>query len=62
MKKIELDLSKDDGTSIQMLDAFERQARHEAWTGLEISNILDDASSFDYEHLVKTLTFCCRSN
>jgi len=54
-KKIELDLSELDGNAFSLMGAFQKQARREEWTQEEISFVLDECKTGDYDHLVQTL-------
>lgn len=54
-KKINLELEGLDGNAFALLGAFQKQARREGWTPEEIKEVLDEAESGDYNHLLQTL-------
>ena len=54
-KKIELELVGLDGNAFSLLGAFSRQAKKEDWTQEEIKQVIAEASSGDYNHLLQTL-------
>lgn len=58
-KKIRLNLVGLDGNAFALLGAFARQARKEGWTEAEISAVIKDASSADYDHLLRVLVELC---
>ena len=55
IKKIELELVGLDGNAFALLGAFQKQAKKEEWTETEINEVLDEAQSGDYNHLLQTL-------
>ncbi len=54
-KKINLELEGLDGNAFSLMGAFQKQARREDWTPEEIKEVLDEAKSGDYDHLLQTL-------
>lgn len=54
-KKVDLELAGLDGNAFSLLGAFKRQAKREKWTSDEISAVIDEAMSGDYDHLLQTL-------
>ena len=54
-KKIDLELVGLDGNAFALLGAFQKQARKEKWTQEEITQVFNEASSCDYNHLLRTL-------
>lgn len=58
-KKLNFSLVGLDGNAFALLGAFRKQARKEKWDVEEINNIVDEAMSGDYDHLVATLNMYC---
>jgi len=58
-KKLKLKLVGIDGNAMNLLGAFQYQARKEKWTKDEISEVLYEAKSGNYAHLVATLSNHC---
>jgi len=58
-KNIKLSLEGIDGNAYSLMGAFRRQARLEDWTKEEIDEVLHEAMSEDYDHLVSTLISHC---
>ena len=54
-KKIGLELDELDGNAFSLLGAFQKQAKREDWTKEEIKQVLDEATSGDYDDLLQTL-------
>lgn len=54
-KKIDLELEGLDGNVFSLMGAFQKQAQREDWTAEEIKEVLDEAKSGDYDHLLQTL-------
>ena len=54
-KKITLELLDVDGNAFAILGAFRKQARREKWTDEEISEVIKEAQSGDYDHLLHTI-------
>jgi len=61
MRKVKLNLVGIDGNAFALMGAFQKQARLEGWTKEEISEVLNEAKSSDYDHLVNTLSNRCES-
>jgi len=55
MKKVTLQLVGIDGNAFAILGAFRRQAAKEGWAPEEIKEVLDEATSSDYDHLLQTI-------
>jgi hypothetical protein len=60
-KKVKLDLVGLNGNAVSLMGAFQRQARREKWTPVEIETVLTECQSGDYDHLVATLMDHCES-
>jgi len=58
---VKLELVGLDGNAFVLLAAFKRQATKEKWTQEEISKVLNEARSGDYDHLLCTLADHCES-
>ena len=58
-KKIKLDLVGLDDNAFSLMGAFSRQARREHWTKEEIDEVINEAKSGDYDHLLCTLMDHC---
>jgi hypothetical protein len=54
-KKVELTLVGLDGNAFSLMGAFQRAARRQGWNQDEIKEVLDDAMSGDYNHLLRVL-------
>ena len=54
-KKVTLELIGIDGNAYSIMGAFQRQARKENWTPEEINEVLTEAKSGDYDHLLQTI-------
>lgn len=61
MKTVTLELVGLDGNAFAILGAFQRQARREKWTPDEIKEVMDNAKSGDYNHLLSTIMNHCES-
>ena len=59
-KQIKLNLVGLDGNAFSLMGAFQRQAKKEKWTSEEIKEVLDEAMTGDYDHLLYTLDSHCR--
>ena len=57
--KVNLKMVGLDGNAFAIMGAFQAQARREGWTKEEINEVLDEARSGDYSHLVATITDHC---
>lgn len=55
MKKIDLELEGLDGNAFALMGAFRKQAKKEEWSEDEIKEVIDEAKSGDYNHLLQTL-------
>lgn len=60
-KKITLELVGLDGNAFSLMGAFRKQARKEGWSQSEIDEVLKEAMTGDYNHLLATLTDYCES-
>lgn len=58
-KKINLELEGLDGNAFALLGAFNRQAKREGWNETEIKEVITEAQSGDYDHLLQTLMAHC---
>lgn len=61
-KKVNLCLVGLDGNAFSLMGAFSRQARKEKWTSEEINEVLNDATSGDYNHLLGVLASHCEES
>lgn len=43
------------GNAFAIMGHFQREARRAGWTAEEIREVLDDAKSSDYSHLISTI-------
>lgn len=59
-KYVKLQLWGLDGNAFSLLEAFRSQARKEKWSEEDISKVLTEARSSDYNHLVATLDSHCK--
>ena len=59
-KYVKLQLWGLDGNAFSLLGAFKSQARKEKWSEEDISKVLTEARSSDYNHLVATLDSHCK--
>ena len=58
-KVLNLELVGVDGNAYAIMGLFSRQARREGWTQEEIDQVLEEAQSGDYNHLLSTImTYC----
>ncbi len=58
-KVLNLELVGVDGNAYAIMGVFSRQARREGWTQEEIDQVLEEAQSGDYNHLLSTImTYC----
>ena len=58
-KKVKLNLVGIDGNAFSIMGVFQRQARKEGWTHEEIEEVLKEAQSSDYDHLLCTILSHC---
>jgi hypothetical protein len=54
-KKVKLDLVGLDGNAFSLLGAFKRAARKQGWNDVSIKDVIDEAMTSDYNHLLQTL-------
>ena len=59
MKTVNLNLMGLDRNAFALLGAFQHQAKREGWTTEEIKEVMDKATSGDYNHLLFTLQQRC---
>ena len=59
-KYVKLQLWGLDGNTFSLIGAFRSQARKEKWSEEDISKVLTEARSSDYNHLVATLDSHCK--
>ena len=55
MHKLNIDLEGVDGNTFALIAYFKREARRAGWSPEEITKVLDDAMSEDYNHLLQVL-------
>lgn len=60
-KKVNLNLVGRDGNAFALLGAFRGQAHREGWSKDEIDNVLNEAQSKDYSHLLSTICQHCHN-
>lgn len=58
-KKVHLQLVGLNGNAFSLMGAFQSQARKEDWTNEEISAVLDECITGDYDHVLCTLADHC---
>jgi len=58
-KKVKLTLVGLDGNAYALLGAFRAQARKEGWTKEERDEVIKEATSSNYDHLLQTLITHC---
>jgi len=59
MKKVKLNLIGVDGNAFAILGKFSEQAKREMWSSEEIQTVISNATSSDYNHLLKTISSHC---
>ena len=59
-KYVKLQLWGLDGNAFSLMGAFRIQARKEGWSEDDISKVITEARSSDYDHLIATLDSHCR--
>ena len=59
-KTVKLDLVGVNGNAFAIMGVFQRQAQREGWTQDEIKQVLDEAKSSDYYHLLCTISDYCK--
>jgi len=58
---VTLDISEIDGNAFYLMRAFCHQARAEGWPQEKIDEVINDASSDDYNHLIQVLLEHCET-
>lgn len=58
-KTVNLNLVGVDGNAFMIMAVFRRQAKKEGWTPEEIEQVMDEAKSGDYVHLLATIDNHC---
>jgi len=58
-KTVNLDLVGVDANAFSILGVFQRQARREGWTPEEISLVVEEAKTGDYDHLLAVIINHC---
>lgn len=53
--KLNLDLVEQDGNAFHLMGLFVREAKKAGWTKKEIAEVLEKATSVDYNKLLATL-------
>jgi len=61
-KTVDLDLVGIDGNAFSVMGEFRSQARREGWDKDEIDEVLQEAQSGDYNHLLATIMDHCESD
>jgi hypothetical protein len=59
-KTVNLDLVGLDSNAFSLLGAFQKQAKREGWKPEEIKAVVDEATTGDYDHLLRTLDAHCQ--
>jgi hypothetical protein len=59
-KTVKLRLIGVDANAFSLMGAFQCQARKEGWSKKEIDTVINEATSGDYDHLLRTLSAHCR--
>lgn len=54
-QKVKLDLTGIDGNAFAIMGAFQKAARRQGWPKDQIKEVLDEATSGDYDHLLATI-------
>ena len=60
-KTVNLNLVGVNGNAFMIMGVFKRQAKKEGWTLEEIKQVIDEAKSGDYVHLLATIENHCES-
>ena len=55
MKKVTMTLIGLNGNAFHLLGQFQKNARRQGWTKKEIDEVIKQATSGDYDHLIQTL-------
>ena len=58
-KTVSLNLVGVNGNAFMIMGVFKRQAKKEGWTSEEIKQVIDEAKSGDYVHLLATIENHC---
>ena len=58
-KTIDLDLTTIPGNAFSLMGHFKKQAQREGWTPEEITAVLDECMTGNYDHLVATISDHC---
>lgn len=61
-KKLKLKLVGVNNNAYSIMDAFESQARKEGWSEEEISAVIQECRSSNYDHLLRTVAKLCRNH
>ena len=59
-KTVSLNLVGVNGNAFMIMGVFKRQAKKEGWTSEEIKQVIDEAKSGDYVHLLATIENHCQ--
>jgi hypothetical protein len=59
MKKVKLELVGLNGNAYVLLGAFQRAARKQGWSPDEIKKVMTEATSGDYDNLLRVLVSYC---
>jgi len=59
IKKVTLNLLGVNGNAFAILGTFRKQARKEGWSKEEIDQVIDEATSSNYDHLLRTIMSRC---
>ena len=55
MRKVPMRLVGEDGNAFAIMARFKRAARDAGWSAEEISDVLEEATAGDYDHLLATI-------
>lgn len=58
-KTVNLNLVGVNGNAFMIMGVFKRQAKKEGWTFKEIEQVMNEAKSKDYNHLLATIENYC---
>jgi hypothetical protein len=53
--KVKLNIVGLDGNAFSILGAFQRKAAQQGWEEEDIKKVVDEATSSDYNHLLRTI-------
>jgi len=59
-KQVKLKLVGLDGNAFSLMGAFQQKARRDGWTQEEVSEVLNECTKGDYNHLLRTLMTYCK--